>query len=99
MQEKNELDQAAFDAFLLAMRVMYVAFDMDEPATKFEKPFGMLRDIANGELVMSSPAELGTRFPALKDFMYDTASSVIENDRQTAARVLRGLSDIGSING
>jgi hypothetical protein len=29
--------------------------------------------------------------------MYDTASSVIENDRQTASRVLRGLADIGSI--
>lgn len=94
---QDELDQAAFDAFLLAMRVMYVAFDMDEPATEFEKPFAMLRDIANGRLAMSSPAELGARFPALKDFMYDTASSVMENDRQTAARVLRGLSDIGSL--
>ena len=94
---QKEIDQAAFDAFLLAIRVMYVAFEMDEPATKFDKPFAMLRDIANGELAMSSPAELGARFPGLKDFMYDAASSVIENDRQTAARVLRGLSDIGSM--
>ena len=94
----NDLDQASFDAFLLAMRVMYVAFDMNEPASGFEKPFAMLRDIANGELAMSSPAELGARFPALKDFMYDTASSVIENDRRTASRVLRGLADIGSPN-
>ena len=93
----HDLDQAAFDAFLLAMRVMYVAFDMNAPATEFEKPFAMLREIAAGELAMSSPAELGARFPALKDFMYDTASSVMENDRQTAARVLRGLADIGSI--
>ena len=79
------------------MRVMYVAFDMNAPATEFEKPFAMLREIASGELAMSSPAELGARFPGLKDFMYDTASSVMENDRQTAARVLRGLADIGSI--
>jgi hypothetical protein len=94
---KNEIDEASFNAFLLGMRVMYVAFDLDAPATEFEKPFIMLREIASGELAMSSPAELGARFPGLKDFMYDTASSVIENDRQTASRVLRGLAEIGSI--
>jgi hypothetical protein len=94
---KNEIDEASFNAFLLGMRVMYVAFDLNAPATEFEKPFIMLREIASGELAMSSPAELGARFPGLKDFMYDTASSVIENDRQTASRVLRGLADIGSI--
>jgi hypothetical protein len=92
---KNEIDEASFNAFLLAMRVMYVAFDMNVPATEFEKPFAMLRDIAAGELAMSSPAELSARFPAMKEFMYDTASSVMENDRKTAARVLRGLTDIG----
>jgi hypothetical protein len=94
----DELDQASFDAFLLAIRVMYVAFDMNAPATEFEKPFAMLRDIANGELAMSSPAELGARFPALKDFMYDAASSVMESDRQTAARILRGLGNMGSLS-
>ncbi|MGQ0813652.1 MAG: hypothetical protein ACT4O1_04225 [Gemmatimonadota bacterium] len=94
---EDQLDQAAFDAFLLAMRVMYVAFDMDEPATKFEKPFELLREITNGQLALSSPAELGTRFPALKDLVYDAASSVMEHDRETAARVLRGLNNIGSM--
>ncbi len=88
----DPLDQAAFNAFLLALRVIYVAYDLDEPASKFERPFEMLRDIAEGRLALSSPAEMGVRFPALKELIYDAASSVIEHDRDTATRVLRGLS-------
>ena len=88
----ESLDRTAFDAFLLAMRVIYIAFDLDEPASNFEKPFALLREIANGETTLSSPAEMGARFPALKDLIYDASSSVIENDRAVAARVLRGLS-------
>ena len=88
----DQLDRASFDAFMLAMRVMYVAFDLDEPATKFEKPFELLRDIAEGRVTITSTAEMGARFPALKELVYDTASTVIERDRETAAQVLRGLS-------
>ena len=88
----NDLDRASFDAFLLALRVIYIAYDLDEPATEFEKPFEMLRDVANGHLTLSSPAEMGARFPALKDLIYDAANRVMETDRETAARVLRGLS-------
>ena len=87
-------DKIAFDAFLLAMRVMYVAFELDEPATKFERPFEMLRDIANGQVTLTSPAEMGAKFPALKELIYDAASTVIERDRHTANRVLRGLATI-----
>lgn len=90
----DEKDQVAFDAFMLAIRVMYVAFEMDKPATEFLKPFEMLREISNGELAMASPAELGARFPALKELVYDTASSVIEHDKETAGRILRGLGTI-----
>ena len=88
----EDLDRGAFDAFLLAMRVIYIAYDLDEPAVKFEKPFEMLRDIADGRLTLSSPAEMAAKYPAMKDLIYDAASSVIEHDRETAARVLRGLS-------
>lgn len=84
-------DQVAFDAFLLALRVIYVAYELDEPAVKFEKPFELLREIAAGEVTLSSPAEIGAKYPALKDLIYDAASSVMEHDRETAARVLRGL--------
>jgi hypothetical protein len=88
---EEQLDEVSFDAFMLAIRVMHVAFDLDEPAVKFEKPFELLREIAAGQLALGSPAELGTKFPALKDLVYDTASSVMERDRNTAGRVLRGL--------
>ena len=84
-------DVAAFDAFLLAVRVMYVAFDLDVPATEFEKPFAMLRELADGRLTISSPGEMAAKYPNLKDFIYDRSSSIIEGDRETAARVLRGL--------
>ncbi len=89
MQDRE--DRAAFDAFMLALRVMYVAFDLDVPATEFEKPFQMLRELAEGRLTVVSPGELAARFPEMGDFIYSRSGSVIENDRVTAARVLRGL--------
>lgn len=84
-------DRAAFDAFMLGIRVMYVAFELDAPATEFEKPFEMLRELAEGRLTVASPGELAARFPQLSDFIYDRSSSVIESDRETAASILRGL--------
>lgn len=84
-------DTAAFNAFMLGIRVMSVAFEMDAPAAEFEKPFEMLRELAEGRLTVSAPGELAARFPQLKDFIYDRASSIIERDKETAASVLRGL--------
>jgi hypothetical protein len=84
-------DRAAFDAFMLGIRVMYVAFELDAPATEFEKPFEMLRELAEGRLTVASPGELAARFPQLSEFIYDRSSSVIESDRETAASILRGL--------
>lgn len=84
-------DRAAFDAFMLALRVMYVAFDLDVPASEFEKPFQMLRELADGRLTVASPGELAAKFPQLGDFIYDRSSSVMESDRATAAGILRGL--------
>lgn len=91
---EDELDKVAFDSFLLALRVISVAFELAEPASEFEKPFELLRDIVQGEVTVTSPAELGARFPALKQLMYDAASSVMQHDRETAARILRGLAAI-----
>jgi hypothetical protein len=87
-----EQDRAAFDAFMLGIRVMYVAFELDAPATEFERPFEMLRELAAGRLTVASPGELAAKFPHLRDFIYDRSSGVIENDRETAFRILRGLS-------
>jgi hypothetical protein len=87
-----EQDRAAFDAFMLGIRVMYVAFELDAPATEFERPFEMLRELAAGRLTVASPGEMAAKFPHLSDFIYDRSSGVIENDRETASRILRGLS-------
>jgi len=87
------IDQATFDGFSLAFRVMVHAFDIDAPATEFEKPWQLLREIAAGSATLTSTAELAARFPHMKDFLYDRVNSVIESDRETAQRILRGLAD------
>ena len=76
---------------MLAIRVVYVAFDLDLPATEFEKPFIMLRELAEGSLTIAAPGEMAAKFPHLQDFIADRSSSIIEGDRATAASVLRGL--------
>ena len=87
----NSEDLAAFDAFMLGVRVTYLAFELDIPATQFERPFEMLREVAEGRLTIASPGEMAAKFPDLKDFIYDRSSSMIERDRETANRILRGL--------
>jgi hypothetical protein len=89
--DQNELDQAAFDGFSLALRVMFHAFEIDAPGSEFERPWALLRDLAQGRATLTSPAELGARFPHLRDFLYERVNQVIESDRVTAQRVLRGL--------
>lgn len=87
-----QLDQAAFDGFSLAVRVMLEAFEIDAPASEFERPWRLVRDVAEGKAALTSAAELSARFPQLRDFVYDRVNRVIESDRDTAQRVLRGLS-------
>ena len=84
-------DRTAFDAFLLAMRVMYHIYDIDEPATDFEKPWSLIKEIATGDLTLSNPAELASRFPRMADFVYERANEVVADDQRTATRVLRGM--------
>ncbi|HSJ23210.1 MAG TPA: hypothetical protein VK929_00915 [Longimicrobiales bacterium] len=87
----SQLDNVALDSFSLAVRVMVHAFEIDAPAAEFEKPWELLREIADGSATVTSTAELAARFPNMKDFLYDRVNSIIENDRETARRVLRGL--------
>jgi hypothetical protein len=89
---QQELDQATLDGFSLAVRVMLQAFEIDAPGTEFERPWSLVRDIANGSATLTSPAELAARFPELRDFVFERVNSVIESDRATAQRVLRGIS-------
>lgn len=89
--ESDVLDRAAFDAFTLALRVVLQAYEVVAPATEYERPWRLLREIADGETTLSGTAELAARFPAMRDFLYERANRVVENDRVVAQRVLRGL--------
>ncbi len=84
-------DAAAFDAFLLGMRVVLHAFELDPPATQFERPWTLLREIAEGRTTLTNPADTAARFPQLGALLYETAGDRISRDRDTAVRILRGL--------
>jgi hypothetical protein len=84
-------DRAAFDGFSLAIRVILQAFEIDQPGTEFERPWALLREVAEGRTTLTSVSELGARFPEMRDFLYERVNRVIESDRETAQRVLRGL--------
>ena len=86
-----ELDATAFNAFSLAIRVVLHAYELELPASEFERPWELLREIAAGDITLSSPAEIAARFPHMRELLYESANQVIENDRDIAMRVLRGL--------
>jgi hypothetical protein len=86
------METAAFDAFSLAIRVICHAWEIDPPASEFERPWALLREIADGATTLSSPAELAARFPGMRDLLFDASGGVIEHDRATAQLILRGLS-------
>jgi hypothetical protein len=91
MSVPDPLDRAAFDAFTLALRVVLQAYEVSAPASEYERPWRLLREIADGEVTLTGTAELAARFPAMRDFLYERANQVVENDREVAQRVLRGL--------
>jgi hypothetical protein len=91
VSDERELDRAAFDAFSLALRVVLQAYEVDAPATEFERPWRLLREIARGETTVTGTAELAARFPALAEFLYERANRMVESDRVLAGRILRGL--------
>lgn len=93
MSEDTATDRVAFDAFTLALRVVLQAYELNLPASEFEKPWQLLREVAAGETTLTSTAELAARFPALSEFLYERANRMIESDRGTATRVLRGLGE------
>lgn len=88
---ETESDRIALDAFSLAVRVMLHAFAIEAPAAAFERPWALLREIADGQTTLANPAEMAARFPQMKDFIYESANQVVEHDREVAHRVLRGL--------
>lgn len=91
MNQPASQDAAAFDAFLFGMRVVLHAFELDPPATQFDRPWTLLREIAHGETALTNPADTSARFPGLGGLLYDTAGDRIAQDREMAMRILRGL--------
>ncbi len=87
----TSLDAAAFDSFLLGVRVVLHAFELDPPATQFERPWSLLREIAAGQTTLTNPGDTAARFPGLGDLLQETAGERIARDRSTADRILRGL--------
>ncbi|MHB1169498.1 MAG: hypothetical protein ACYC28_09485 [Longimicrobiales bacterium] len=84
-------DAAAFEAFLFGMRVVLHAFELDPPATEFERPWALLREIAEGRTTLLNPGDSAARFPGLGALLHETAGDRIAQDRETAVRILRGL--------
>lgn len=85
------LDAASFDAFLLGVRVILHAYELDPPASEFERPWSLLREIAEGGTAITNPADTAARFPGLGELLVESAGEVIAHDRTVAARILRGL--------
>src|SRR5688572_13266743 len=86
-------ESAAFEAFLLGLRVFYQVYGIDAPATDFSRPWETLREIAEGRLTLSNPADLAARFPAMADFLFERANRVVADDRENARRILEGLQE------
>lgn len=84
-------DAAAFDAFLFGMRVVLHAFELDPPATEFERPWALLREIADGHTTLMNPGDTAVRFPGLGALLHETTRDRIAQDRGMATRILRGL--------
>lgn len=93
------LDAAAFDAFLLGVRVVLHAYELDPPASEFERPWSLLREIANGRTALTNPADTAARFPGLGELLLDSAGEMIAHDRTIASRILRGLGGAFDENG
>ena len=87
MSEEN----AAFEAFLLGLRLCYQLYEIDAPAREFERPWEVLREIAEGRVTLANPGELGARFPKLAGFLYERANRIVASDQATAHRILRGM--------
>jgi len=89
--EHDACDLVAYDAFSLAVRVMYEVYGIEEPGTEFERPWSLLREIAEGRTTLANPADTAAKFPAMREFLFERANRMVDDDRRTAMRVLRGL--------
>ena len=86
-------ERAAYEGFSLALRVMYLLYAPEVPATEVDRPWEVAREIAEGKLSMSNPGDLASRFPDMRDFVFDRANDVVHRERQIALAVLKGMQE------
>jgi hypothetical protein len=86
-------DAAAFEAFLLGLRVFYQLYAPDAPASEFERPWESLREVASGRMTLTNTADLAARYPGMAAFLYERANRIVASDRANAERILRGLQE------
>lgn len=89
----SSAERAAFEGFSLALRVMYHLYAPEAPASEVEKPWEMAKEIAEGRLSLSNPADTAARFPEMKEFLYERMNRVVARERQVARAVLQGLQE------
>ena len=85
-------DNQLFDAFLLGVRVTDHAYDINAPGTESEKPWALLREIAEGKsTLVSSDAEKRLKYPdmqrSLRESLPEMTSQLIQKDRELARRI------------
>jgi hypothetical protein len=86
-------ETATFDGFLLALRVLYQLYEIEAPASEFERPFALLKEIAEGRVTLANPGDLAAKYPQTADFLYERANRIVADDRRTARRVLEGMQE------
>jgi len=91
MKSTDDVDRVAYDAFALGVRIMYALYGIDAPASEFERPYEVLREVAEGRMTLANPAETAAKLPELREFLYERANRLIQSDRATAECILRGL--------
>lgn len=95
---ESERDELMLDGFLMGLRVMYHAHGIRGPASEAEKPWDVLREIAEGRLTLAlDPAEQALKYPsmprALKDHLARHTNEFIARDREKASLILQAFID------
>jgi ABC-type nitrate/sulfonate/bicarbonate transport system substrate-binding protein len=86
-------DSAAFEAFLLGLRIFYQLYASDAPASEFERPWEVLTEVAAGRMTLTNTGDLAARYPEMAEFLYERVNRIVASDRANAERVLRGLQE------
>ena len=85
--------RATYEGFALGLRIMYLLYAPETLGSEADRPWEVVKEIADGHLSLSNPADLAARFPEMRDFLFDRANLVVARERATARAVLTGLQE------